>query len=94
MGPLENILGMIPGMGKQLKNVNIDDRAFMKVEAIINSMTLQERRNYVILNGSRKKRIAAGSGTGSSGGRAWECPSLNSDAIRGAFRICPAILNL
>jgi signal recognition particle subunit SRP54 len=63
MGPLENILGMIPGMGKQLKNVNIDDRAFMKVEAIINSMTLQERRNYVILNGSRKKRIAAGSGT-------------------------------
>jgi len=63
MGPLENILGMIPGMGKQLKNVNIDDRAFMKVEAIINSMTLQERRNYVILNGSRKKRIATGSGT-------------------------------
>jgi signal recognition particle subunit SRP54 len=63
MGPLENILSMIPGMGKQLKGVNIDDKAFIKVEAIINSMTVQERRNYVILNGSRKKRIAAGSGT-------------------------------
>ena len=63
MGPLENILGMIPGMGKQLKGVNIDDRAFVKVEAIINSMTKQERNNYVILNGSRKKRIATGSGT-------------------------------
>ena len=63
MGPLENILGMIPGLGKQLKGVNIDDGAFIKVEAIINSMTRQERNNYVILNGSRKKRIAAGSGT-------------------------------
>jgi len=63
MGPLENLLGMIPGLGKQLKGVNIDDSAFVKVEAIINSMTMQERRNYVILNGSRKKRIAAGSGT-------------------------------
>ena len=63
MGPIENILGMIPGLGKQLKGVNIDDRAFVKVEAIINSMTMQERKNYVILNGSRKKRIAAGSGT-------------------------------
>ncbi len=63
MGPIENLLGMIPGLGKQLKGVNIDDRAFVKVEAIINSMTVQERRNYVILSGSRKKRIAAGSGT-------------------------------
>jgi signal recognition particle subunit SRP54 len=63
MGPLENILGMIPGLGKQLKGVNIDDKAFVKVEAIINSMTMRERRNYVILNGNRKKRIAAGSGT-------------------------------
>jgi signal recognition particle subunit SRP54 len=50
MGPLENILGMIPGMGKQLKGVNVDDSAFVKVEAIINSMTKQERNNYVILN--------------------------------------------
>lgn len=63
MGPLENILGMIPGLGKQIKGVNIDDKAFVKVEAIISSMTKQERRNYVILNGSRKKRIADGSGT-------------------------------
>ncbi len=63
MGPLENILGMIPGLGKQIKGINLDDRAFGKVEAIINSMTLQERNNYVILNGSRKKRIADGSGS-------------------------------
>ncbi len=63
MGPLENILSMIPGLGKQLKGVNIDDRAFMRIEAIINSMTVQERKNYVILSGSRKRRIAAGSGT-------------------------------
>jgi signal recognition particle subunit SRP54 len=63
MGPLENIIGMIPGLGKQIKGVNIDDRAFAKVEAIINSMTMHERKNYVILNGSRKKRIADGSGT-------------------------------
>jgi signal recognition particle subunit SRP54 len=63
MGPLENILGMIPGLGRQMKGVNIDNSAFAKVEAIINSMTVQERRNYVILVGSRKKRIADGSGT-------------------------------
>lgn len=63
MGPLENILGMIPGLGKQMKGVNIDNSAFAKVEAIINSMTAQERKNYVILSGSRKKRIADGSGT-------------------------------
>jgi signal recognition particle subunit SRP54 len=63
MGSIESILSMIPGMGKQLKGVTIDDKAFVKVEAIINSMTRQEKRNYVILNGNRKKRIAAGSGT-------------------------------
>ena len=63
MGSLESILGMIPGLGKQMKGVNIDDSAFVKVEAIINSMTVHERNNYVILNGSRKKRIADGSGT-------------------------------
>jgi len=63
MGSIESILSMIPGLGKQLKGVTIDDRAFVKVEAIINSMTRQEKRNYVILSGSRKKRIAAGSGT-------------------------------
>ena len=63
MGSLESLLSMIPGIGKQLKGVNIDDKAFVRVEAIISSMTMQEKRNYVILNGSRKKRIAAGSGT-------------------------------
>ena len=63
MGSLESLLSMIPGLGKQLKGVNIDDKAFVRVEAIISSMTMQERRNYVILNGSRKKRIANGSGT-------------------------------
>lgn len=63
MGPLEQLLGMIPGVGKQLQGVQIDDRAFVKVEAIINSMTPKERRKPQILNGSRRKRIAAGSGT-------------------------------
>jgi signal recognition particle subunit SRP54 len=63
MGPLENILGMIPGMGKQMKGMTVDDRELVKVEAIINSMTKQERNNYVIMNGSRKRRIASGSGT-------------------------------
>jgi signal recognition particle subunit SRP54 len=63
MGPLENLLSMIPGIGKQLKGIKIDDRAFVKIEAIINSMTIEERRNQVVLNASRKRRIAAGSGT-------------------------------
>jgi signal recognition particle subunit SRP54 len=63
MGPLENILSMIPGLGKQLKNVQVDEKEFTKVEAIINSMTPRERRNPQILNGSRKKRVARGSGT-------------------------------
>ncbi len=63
MGPLENILGMIPGLGKQLKGASVDDRQVVKIEAIINSMTRQERENYAIINGSRKKRIASGSGT-------------------------------
>ncbi len=63
MGPLEQILGMIPGIGKQLKNVSLDDDAFVRVEAIINSMTPQERRKPQIINGSRRRRIAMGSGT-------------------------------
>ncbi len=63
MGSLESILGMIPGIGKHLKGAQVDDKAFVKVEAIINSMTKQERNNYVILSASRKKRIALGSGT-------------------------------
>lgn len=62
MGSLESILGMIPGFNK-LKNVNVDEREFVKVEAIINSMTRIERANHNLLNGSRRKRIALGSGT-------------------------------
>lgn len=62
MGPLENLLSMIPGMGK-LKGASVDEREFVKVEAIINSMTPKERANHQILNGSRRKRIALGSGT-------------------------------
>lgn len=65
MGPLEDLLGMIPGMGKQLKGMqgDVDEKEFVKIEAIINSMTLEERRNTDLINGSRKKRIARGSGT-------------------------------
>jgi signal recognition particle subunit SRP54 len=63
MGPLENILGMIPGLGKHVKGITVDDKELIKIEAIINSMTQQERENYAIINGSRKRRIATGSGT-------------------------------
>jgi signal recognition particle subunit SRP54 len=63
MGSLSSIIGMIPGIGSQIKNANIDERALIKVEAIINSMTLDERSAPKILNGSRRKRIAKGSGT-------------------------------
>jgi signal recognition particle subunit SRP54 len=62
MGPIENLLSMIPGFGK-VKNVSVDEKDFVKVEAIINSMTMDERSNHHILNGSRRRRIAAGSGT-------------------------------
>lgn len=63
MGPLDSLLKMIPGVGKQLKGIQVDDNAFVKVEAIINSMTIKERQRPEILNGSRRKRIANGSGT-------------------------------
>ncbi len=63
MGSLTSLLGMIPGISSQLKNVKIDDNAFTKVEAIICSMTLKERSDPKILNGNRRKRIAKGSGT-------------------------------
>jgi signal recognition particle subunit SRP54 len=63
MGPIEDILGMFPGMGsKQLKNMQIDEKEMVKSKAIIQSMTPEERRHPEIINGSRKKRIAAGSG--------------------------------
>ncbi len=65
MGPLESILGMLPQMGplQQLKDVKVDPKDLSRVEAIIGSMTARERRNHEILNGSRRRRIARGSGT-------------------------------
>jgi signal recognition particle subunit SRP54 len=65
MGSFSDIINMIPGMGnmKQLKNLQVDDREFVRIEAIINSMTPHERRQHTIINGSRRKRIAKGSGT-------------------------------
>ena len=63
MGNMKELMGMIPGMGKALKGVDIDDDAFKGIEAMIKSMTLEERSNPKILNGSRRKRIANGSGT-------------------------------
>jgi signal recognition particle subunit SRP54 len=62
MGPLQNLLGMLPGMGKALRDVDLDERELKRVEAIIQSMTAEERRRPQILNGKRKKRVAAGSG--------------------------------
>ena len=63
MGNMKDLMGMIPGMGKALKGVDIDDDAFKGIEAMIKSMTLEERSNPKLLNGSRRKRIANGSGT-------------------------------
>jgi signal recognition particle subunit SRP54 len=63
MGNVKDLIGMMPGMGKQLKDVDIDDDAFKYVEAIIHSMTPKERANPSLLNNSRKKRLASGSGT-------------------------------
>jgi signal recognition particle subunit SRP54 len=65
MGSLSDIIGMIPGLSrnKQLKNLKVDDRELVRIEAIINSMTAEERRRHAIINGSRRKRIARGSGT-------------------------------
>ena len=63
MGNMKDLVGMIPGMGKAIKDVDIDDDAFKDIESIIHSMTKEERANPKILNGSRKKRIAIGSGS-------------------------------
>ncbi len=63
MGPLQQLVGMLPGAGEALGDVQIDDRQLGRVEAIIRSMTLHERRNPKIIRGSRRRRIAAGSGT-------------------------------
>jgi signal recognition particle subunit SRP54 len=63
MGNIKDLAGMIPGVGKAIKDVDIDDDAFKGIESIIYSMTPYERSNPNVLNGSRKKRIASGSGT-------------------------------
>src|SRR5690606_33307850 len=63
MGNMKDLMGMIPGAGKMLKNIDIDDDAFKGIEAIIHSMTPEERAQPKIINNSRKKRISKGSGT-------------------------------
>ena len=63
MGPLDQLIDMIPGAGKALKGVQVDDDAFVQIEAIIHSMTRDERNKPQIMNGSRRRRIANGSGT-------------------------------
>jgi signal recognition particle subunit SRP54 len=63
MGNIKDLAGMIPGMGKAMKNMDVDDDAFKGIEAIINSMTPEERSDPALMNGSRRKRIADGSGT-------------------------------
>lgn len=63
MGNVKDLMSMIPGVGKAVKDLDIDDDAFKDIEAIIRSMTPEERSNPVVLNGSRRKRIAMGSGT-------------------------------
>jgi signal recognition particle subunit SRP54 len=63
MGPLSGLVGMIPGLPKEVRNAEVDDDAMKPIEAIIHSMTPEERRNPSVINGSRRSRIAAGSGT-------------------------------
>jgi signal recognition particle subunit SRP54 len=65
LGPLQNLLGMMPKMGllKDLKDVKVDEKEINRVVAIIDSMTPKERDNHMIINGSRRRRIAKGSGT-------------------------------
>jgi signal recognition particle subunit SRP54 len=63
MGPLKNLMGLMPGMPKEIKDAEVDDRQIARVEAIITSMTVEERTTPVIIDGSRRARIAKGSGT-------------------------------
>ncbi len=63
MGNMKDLMGMIPGVGKAIKDMDIDENAFKSIEAIINSMTKEEREHPEVLNGNRKKRIASGSGS-------------------------------
>ncbi|MCU1429223.1 MAG: ffh [Actinomycetia bacterium] len=66
MGSLQSLIGMMPGLPKEVRKAQIDDREIGKIEAIIRSMTLEERRNPTVVNGSRRTRIARGSGTNTS----------------------------
>jgi signal recognition particle subunit SRP54 len=66
MGPLQNVLGMLPGVPKEVRNAEIDDKELGRIEAIIRSMTPEERRRPELINGSRRSRIAQGSGTSTS----------------------------
>ncbi|MFT7250041.1 MAG: signal recognition particle subunit SRP54, partial [Arcticibacterium sp.] len=63
MGNVKDLMGMIPGMGKAVKDIDIDNDSFKPIEAVIKSMTAKERENPDIINGTRRKRIANGSGT-------------------------------
>ncbi|MGZ4384609.1 MAG: signal recognition particle protein, partial [Gaiellaceae bacterium] len=63
MGPLQGVLKMIPGLGKEIKDADIDERQLVRVEAVVLSMTPEERRTPRIIDGKRRRRIAAGSGT-------------------------------
>lgn len=63
MGSLSSLMAMIPGLNSAVKNANVDEKAFVRIEAIINSMTKEERCSPKVLNGNRRKRIARGSGT-------------------------------
>ena len=63
MGPLSQVMGMLPGMHRLPQNATIDDKALVRLEAIMQSMTREERQKPHIINGSRRKRIAVGSGT-------------------------------
>ncbi len=62
MGSLKDLIGMIPGIGRQMRDLDVDDDAFKQIEAMIQSMTLEERQNPDLINGSRRRRIAMGSG--------------------------------
>ena len=66
MGPLKSLLGMMPGIGSQIKGMDIDEKQIDRTEAIIKSMTMQERKDIDVLNNSRRRRIARGSGTGAA----------------------------
>jgi signal recognition particle subunit SRP54 len=66
MGPLQNVLGMMPGIPKEMKQAEIDDGELARIEAIIRSMTPEERVNPKLINGSRRSRISRGSGTTST----------------------------